>query len=92
MPANAAVEEERLVRFHDLDEALAACSRGEAAASVQNLHESLAASACVWGYRKHRMIKNAPGDDAERVCSRCGYGPVEAPTGNADRSDEKGAG
>lgn len=75
--------EEEPRRFHNLEPLLAAATRAETAATNQALHQALASGACVWGYRKHRMVKtvkNAPGQDAERVCSRCGYGPKKAPS------------
>lgn len=66
-------------RFHNLEPLLADATRAETASSEQALRQALASGSCVWGYRKHRMVKNAPGPEAERVCSRCGYGPMEAP-------------
>lgn len=74
---NAPDYEEPPRRFHDLEPLLAAATRGETAAAEQALHEALASGSCVWGYRKHRMVKNGSGPDVERVCSRCGYGPKE---------------
>lgn len=76
--ANNEQPEEPIRQFHNLEPLLAAATRAETAASDQALHQALASGACVWGYRKHRMVKNAPGPDPERVCSRCGYGPKEA--------------
>lgn len=76
--ANSPDYEEAPRRFHKLDSLLADATRAETAASEQALHQALASGACVWGYRKHRMVKNAPEPEAERVCSRCGYGPKEA--------------
>jgi hypothetical protein len=65
--------EEEPRRFHDLEPLLDAASRAEIAASDQALRQALASGACVWGFRKHRMVKNAPGPNPDRVCSRCGY-------------------
>jgi hypothetical protein len=70
--------EEQPRRFHNLEPLLAAATRAETAASNQALHQALASGACVWGHRTHRMVKNAPGPDPDKVCSRCGYGPKEA--------------
>lgn len=69
MPAYAAVEEERVPQFHDLDALLAAGNRAEAASSARQLHEALAAGGCLWGHRQHRMSTNP---DKTQTCTRCG--------------------
>lgn len=74
---NATDYEETPRRFHNLDPLLGAATNAEIAASAQVLHEVLVSGSCVWGYRKHNMVKNGTGTDAEVVCSRCGYGPKE---------------
>lgn len=83
--ANGMDYEEPPRRFHNLDSLLADATRAETAASEQALHQALASGACVWGFRKHRMVKNAPGPNPDRVCSRCGYfKEADEPTGERD--------
>lgn len=83
--ANSPDYEEPPRRFHNLEPLLADATRAETAASAQALHQALASGACVWGYRKHRMVKNAPGPNPDRVCSRCGYfKEADEPTGEHD--------
>lgn len=77
--ANSPDYEEKPRRFHYLEPLLAAATLAETAASEQALHEALASGSCVWGYRNHRMVKNAPEPNPDKVCSRCGYGPTEGP-------------
>lgn len=73
-------QEEKPRRFHGLVSLLASATHAETAASDQALRQAIASGSCVWGYREHHMVKNAPGADADRVCSRCGYGPKGAPS------------
>jgi hypothetical protein len=73
---------ERPRRFHGLDTLLAAGTRAQGAAAAHGLHQALAASACVWGFRAHHPMANVQADGPGKSCGRCGYAlpaPQEEP-------------